>query len=560
VLLAGVGLLGGLTLLRLDAAVRARQAARSRASATPRGTPVAEASSAVVAGATPTAPAPSATVTPTSVMASSARAVPAPATPARAAPTGARGRLAYLQAGDLWTRDLASGELHRYTTSGQVVRIVGRSGDGQWLAWVERQQLGLAPWGQPEHVQSLPLPAAETSSIAPSYLPPRYAWSPGKTATLAYLPAGNQGLWLAEIQAERWTSQRLDAQAQQFAWAPSQAQLAYGDPTSIWLRAPDGSRRQLLANDGLAWRGLHLVWSQDGRQLAAVTTRSPAPVTGTPTVDPGIGASDVLTLLSPAGGPPRQRYVQLGSALLPISFSPDGSELFFWLDVQYSGSILADSAPLYRIAVAGTAAPQQLTLMLANPDYFRWSPDGQALAVVEGGDRFAFDGKTLHRRAADGSRDRLLAGDATTSALAPTWSPDSRRLAYLVMPSSNGWNPTDLALARGSFAWQVWTINADGTAARRVDAPTGATDQWVRWTPDGNHLLVVRRLAGSVRPVTPVPQISTGLAQLWLLAADGSTPQLLSPDLAGAPGRFPESFGYYGQVSYADTVMLLPGP
>jgi hypothetical protein len=39
-----------------------------------------------------------------------------------------------------------------------------------------------------------------------------------------------------------------------------------------------------------------------------------------------------------------------------------------------------------------------------------------------------------------------------------------------------------------------------------------------------------------------------------------SAPQLLSPDLIGAAGQYQEACGYYGQVSYVDTVMLLSDP
>ncbi len=101
-----------------------------------------------------------------------------------------------------------------------------------------------------------------------------------------------------------------------------------------------------------------------------------------------------------------------------------------------------------------------------------WSPDGSQIAFV--------DGARIYTVRPDGTDLRLLTRSGSAASL--SWSPDSRKLAYVL--SNNGTNS------------DVWVINADGT--RPYPVTTSQTvKHYVRWSPDGSQLAYIETTWGN---------------------------------------------------------------
>ena len=137
-----------------------------------------------------------------------------------------------------------------------------------------------------------------------------------------------------------------------------------------------------------------------------------------------------------------------------------------------------------------------------NPD---WSPDGSRIVFDRTDDCAGAIGScsALWVVDADGGSERRLTREnaqRVTSALAPTWSPDGRRIAYVVMDGR-------------SETADVWVMDADGSAQRRVTHLGDAAEP--AWAPDGrkiafsNHgdLVVLDLETGSLQRLTKTPAL-----------------------------------------------------
>ena len=112
--------------------------------------------------------------------------------------------------------------------------------------------------------------------------------------------------------------------------------------------------------------------------------------------------------------------------------------------------------------------------------------------------------------------DRLVATPAFAGVTpaAPTWSPDSRTVAFL-------WND------RGAPARELWMVNADGRGLRRMaGAADGASD--VTWAGDARSVYFLR--GGDI---WRVPVASAPANSATRLADDTSTPTRLTSDGGG---------------------------
>jgi dipeptidyl aminopeptidase/acylaminoacyl peptidase len=79
-----------------------------------------------------------------------------------------------------------------------------------------------------------------------------------------------------------------------------------------------------------------------------------------------------------------------------------------------------------------------------------------------------------------GSHLHELHSDRGGSDIAPAWSPDGTRIAYVRMPTHNQ-------------AWSVWVMNADGTVAHSVTRDQRLSDA-VAWSPTGHQLAYTSHL------------------------------------------------------------------
>lgn len=162
------------------------------------------------------------------------------------------------------------------------------------------------------------------------------------------------------------------------------------------------------------------------------------------------------------------------------AWSPDGLSIYF-------NSLRSGDVDLFRMDADGHNVVQFTSFGLGA--YPAPAPDGQRVAFVT-----AVQDLDLAIREANGTLRTLSALPGNESS--PAWSRAGDRIAF----------------SRDGTERGLYTIRPDGTGAVRL---TTWNSDWPSWSPDGARMVV---LGG------PVPG-----ARLWVLRADGSNPEQLTP-------------------------------
>ena len=165
------------------------------------------------------------------------------------------------------------------------------------------------------------------------------------------------------------------------------------------------------------------------------------------------------------------RRVALPGASGSPRFSPDGTQIVLPMLGGTSGLYVVDTdsdelKPTYLYGMVDASNPA-------------WAPNGEWIAF----DQVSGDGTTgIWVVRADGTEPRLLASDPASEGPGfPTWSPDSRSVAYV-------WTGSDGASAAARF--QLWTVDLDGGEPSLVYESDCCIDDWKGpdWSPDGRYI------------------------------------------------------------------------
>jgi Tol biopolymer transport system component len=174
-----------------------------------------------------------------------------------------------------------------------------------------------------------------------------------------------------------------------------------------------------------------------------------------------------------------QRALTGCSTLRPGAWSPGSSKVV--CEVGYEEGLgIADVA-------SGAVTP-----LIRTGQYPTWSPDGRTIAFI--------DRERLWTIPAEGGAPRRLGNRKIDQDAAPSWSPDSARLAYM-------------GSAGTKYRQDLFTIGADGSGERRL--VQGISDfQTPGWSPQGSLIAFVKELPRYVSAVYTVRPDGTGLTRI----------------------------------------------
>ena len=247
------------------------------------------------------------------------------------------------------------------------------------------------------------------------------------------------------------------------SWSPDGKRIAFvrgrlGPSTdtsgNLWVADADGGGAKRLASCGdcgFMFEGGGLGWSPNGSSV--VFSRNTGP-----------HGQETLWLVAAAGGRPHRLTDCPGSCTdFRPAWSPNGRLIAFnrWRTTpRLFGmfTVRPDGSGLRLIARVG--------------DGPAWSPNGRRIA-------FALR-DSLAVVNADGSHPHVLrAGPRGSGPGFPSWSPDGRKLVFLSTPGSPG-----------HYVAEVWTINADGSGAKRLYRSACCVESYAPpiWSPNGRQI------------------------------------------------------------------------
>ena len=188
-------------------------------------------------------------------------------------------------------------------------------------------------------------------------------------------------------------------------------------------------------------------------------------------------SEDGFTLINADGS---GRRLLEGCGGTDTTWAPDSTRLVCQVEVGYdAGLAVVDVA-------TGTSR-----LLARRGQAARWSPDGRTVAYVDGG---------LYVVPAEGGARRRLGRRRLDQSSPPSWSPDSRRLAYA-------------ASAGSSYRVDLFTIRADGSGERRLVQNIAALEP-VSWSPQGSLIVFQKELPHYVIGIYTVRANGTGMRRV----------------------------------------------
>lgn len=268
-------------------------------------------------------------------------------------------------------------------------------------------------------------------------------------------------------------------------WSPDRRSIAYSadafenDDTStwaVWIKSGDEEPRQLtnpvppgtsIWTDADDW---HPTWSPDGTQVMFIRVFYSAPQQTN---------RSEITVVSADGS--EQTQLTDGMVFdLEAEWSPDGEQMVLvrcanGVGVVFTTTHVCAGQDLYLMNADGSNLARlgnETERAEADPD---WSPDSRRIAYTcDGETTRGPDGSSPGRggiciyNLATGTSRRIYAGLNRGSD--PTWSPDGKRIAFVIDPHTEEKADTE-----------IYTIRADGSGLRRItyNAHDDSRPQWL---------------------------------------------------------------------------------
>jgi Tol biopolymer transport system component len=240
-------------------------------------------------------------------------------------------------------------------------------------------------------------------------------------------------------------------------WSPDSSRLAYdrqADPVVPHVAPAIGGPERAYPASNVSELNVGS-WSPDGRTLATAGPHAPPTRAGISLVDVASGGiSNLVEWDGPnAGG---AIWSPDGRTIAATNLTADGRGILLLVDVatQAVRTLVVDSAPSYFRQLEWAPNGSKIAFQR---DYFRASKSDIWVVSASGG-----PAKDLTRR----SRPRRRKGDGyhyDPNARTPTWSPDSRRIAF----GRNG---------------DIWSVAASGGRAKRLTSGP-SIDDLPHWSP-----------------------------------------------------------------------------
>ena len=332
-------------------------------------------------------------------------------------------------------------------------------------------------------------------------------WAPdGKT--IAYHSVARHGIWVISASGSG-SPRQLAPFGSRPVWSPDGSQVAFrstepndlawfdwggaGESTIFTVRADGSDLRQVTTARNPPGQHADPGWSPDGKHLI-FTAMGP------------MGARfsrNTLCIVDTASGELKQ--VSTGNLVNQVSpvIGPEGRTVYF-------GALTMDGFGIYAVPLAGNAPAVAL---------YRTGRDMPAgIAVSRDGKRLFFTRmrsvSQIWQTGTEASPAKALYQDEVLRAKLPVYSPDGKRLAYLVQPES--------------ATQDLWIMNADGSNATPVVSDLGFANG-PGWTSDSTAVWYSFYNAGGfqIRKFQP----ADGSQQVLLESKEFHTRAHLTPDL-----------------------------
>jgi Tol biopolymer transport system component len=261
-----------------------------------------------------------------------------------------------------------------------------------WIAYRTGSEIMAVDPANPQH----------TVALEPAHWADPIAWSPDGTQLL--VSDGHVGD-LFVVHPDGWRTY-LPSARDWGSFSPDGSMVTYSTSRGIYVIGADGGSPRLVAEEeSPAACGQSAAWSPDGSRIAFIDFQGP--------YGPTCHRSPYgVSFVNADGTGLREQLVHLplGIGASGITWSPDGSRLAFWGDLQTLGDPVGPGQ-VYVINTDGSGLRQ-----ITNDGDNRWptwSPDGSRIAFVHDG--------ALSTMAPDGTDVQRMEGVSPEGAIA--WNP-----------------------------------------------------------------------------------------------------------------------------------------